>query len=190
MKIYKYENYDHYKSKQTEANKIKIRNVWVSIDTIRSISDIHGKANKILCHGTRNAAEQKYFKKFYPEAFIVGTEISDTASNFEMTVEWDFHNEKDEWKGIFDIVYTNSLDHCIDPVKALTTWKNQLSGNGKLYLEYFFEARSREWDPFEANRTELQELLSTVGFKHEGMFSSKSNAGFKSETLILSNASI
>ena len=62
MKIYQYKDYDEYVASQIEANIRKIKNIWVEKKTIQEISRQHGPANTILCHGTRNAAEQKYFK--------------------------------------------------------------------------------------------------------------------------------
>lgn len=189
MKIWKYKDYEEYRDKQTEANKVKIKNVWVSRSTIRQIYELHGSADRIICHGTRNAAEQRLFKEFYSQAYIIGTEISDTAASFEMTVEWDFHEQNDHWKNHFDIVYTNSLDHAIDPMKALTTWKNQLSSSGRLYIEYYFLVKSREWDPFETDREELIGLFETAGLTNIESFTSKSSTGCISETFVCKNAS-
>lgn len=66
---------------------------------------ITGEAKTVLCHGTRNEKEQKLFLKKYPNAEIVGTEISHTAKDFPLTVQWDFHDIKDEWIGKFFIFF-------------------------------------------------------------------------------------
>ena len=97
MKIYKYSNHEEYIDIQTKANIRKLNNVWVDKETISKIYEMVPIAAFILCHGTRNAAEQKYFKHFYPYAEIIGTEISHTASKFEMTIQHDFHEIKEEW---------------------------------------------------------------------------------------------
>lgn len=189
MKIWKYRNHEEYKSKQIEANLAKINNVWVEKSTIQKISGIQPNASKILCHGTRNGAEQKFFKEFYPDAEILGTEISPTAKNFPMTIEWDFHKDNPEWHNKFDIIYTNSLDHSIDPIQALTVWKNQLSSNGNLYLEYYFKVRSRSWDPLEISKDEIYNLFHEVKIDCNTSFPSRSSTGQISETFICCHAS-
>lgn len=165
MKIYQYKSYDEYVDAQVKANVQKIKNVWVSKRTIQTIAKLQPNANTILCHGTRNAAEQKYFQESYPSAEIIGTEISHTADQFPMTVQWDFHNVKPEWVGKFDIVYSNAIDHSYDPTMLITTWRNQLSLNGTLYIEHGYnevDNRSRASDPLEINDAEIKFLISSA----------------------------
>ena len=168
MKIYKYENYEAYVEAQTKANIQKQKNVWVSEDTMQKIYDRQPFASNILCHGSRNAAEQKFFKKFYQSAQIIGTEISHTASQYEMTVQHDFHEVMNAWINKFDIIYSNSFDHSYDPVKCLNTWKDQLSSDGSLYLEHCWQPQhniSRWSDPLEISKEELLNLFMNVGLK-------------------------
>jgi hypothetical protein len=163
MKVYKYQNYEQYVKAQTEANVAKIKNIWVDKETIKKISFLQPDANFILCHGTRNAAEQKFFKEFYPTAKILGTEISHTAKKFPMTIQWDFHEINFEWLEKADIIYSNAFDHSYDPLKALNTWKSQLSENGKLYLEHGFsnaDNRARKSDPLEIYESDLLDLFN------------------------------
>jgi hypothetical protein len=185
MKIYQYKDYDEYVTAQTEANLIKINLVHVSKVTIKKIVKLHGHAESVLCHGTRNAAEQKFFKEFYPGADIVGTEISYSATQFPMTVQWDFHKENTDWIGRFDIVYSNSFDHSIDPVKALTVWQNQLTNNGKIYLEHSFHVRARSWDPLEIEVNELLDLFEQVGLTVLSQEKTQSNTKWPSEVFQL-----
>lgn len=165
MKIYTYDDYDHYVDAQTRANKRKLKNVWVEESTILTICH-QQPATNILCHGTRNGMEQQLFQQYFPTAFVIGTEISETAQDFEHTVQYDFHKENADWIRKFDIVYSNSLDHAHDPGLALNTWKAQLNATGKLFVEFGVDAgdnRSRESDPLEINHTEVVELFSQCG---------------------------
>ncbi len=91
MKIYKYKNYKEYVDVQTSTNKVKINNVWVTESSVKKIKSLQPNAEVIICHGTRNAAEQKLFYKYYPNSTILGTEISDTALNLPMTIHHDLH---------------------------------------------------------------------------------------------------
>ena len=79
--------------------------------------------------------EQEYFNKNL-NAEVIGTDISDTASNFENTVEWDFHDKRDDWVDKFDFIYTNSLDQSWNPKLALTTWLDQVHNNGIVFIEH------------------------------------------------------
>lgn len=169
MKIYKYSNYEEYVNAQIEANIKKNNNIWVQLETIEKIKSMQDKATYILCHGTRNGAEQKFFKKFYPDAIVIGTEISHTATTFEMTIQHDFHDYKEEWINKFDIVYSNSFDHSYDPTKSLSTWRDQIKGSGKLYLELMLDIdnRSSKSDPLEINENELKELIYSLSMKVE-----------------------
>merc|ERR1711920_1130260 len=67
---------------------------------------------------------------------VLGTEISDTAEQFPNTIQWDFHNAKAEWLSAADFIYSNSLDHAFDPLRALTQWMRCLQPRGVLFLEH------------------------------------------------------
>jgi len=169
MKIFEYKDYEDYKAAQTEANKEKLDFVWVTNFSVDEIFKRSGPfISSILCHGTRNAAEQTLFGQRYSNAYIIGTEISDTAKNFPKTVEWDFMKPKQEWIGKFDIVYSNSFDHCIDPVVTIKTWLDQLyPGTGKLYIDHGFKEertnKSRKWDPLELTIDEMDQQVAKAG---------------------------
>jgi len=164
IKIYQYKNYDDYVENQTRTNKLKLHWVYVNKKTINLIAQDKKTANNILCHGTRNGAEQKFFEKHFPNAYIIGTEISDTADQFPMTIQHDFTLPKDEWIGKFDIVYSNSIDHSINPRQTILTWKDQLSNDGHLYLEYS-EGQSvcQASDPLSATNNEIRDLIAKAG---------------------------
>ena len=165
MKIHKYTNHEEYVAAQIEANIRKLQNVWVDKQTIKHISSIQPQANTILCHGTRNAAEQKYFQEFFPNAEIVGTEISHTAKDFPMTVQWDFHEVNPDWIEKFDIVYSNAIDHSYDPTRVLSSWRDQLTTDGRLYIEHGYaetENYSRPSDPLEIHDEEIRYLITSL----------------------------
>lgn len=175
MKIYQYKDYNEYVESQIEANVRKLKIIWVEKKTIQQIAKHHGPANRILCHGTRNAAEQKFFKEFYPNAEILGTEISHTASRFPMTIQWDFNKTNNEWIEKYDIVYSNAFDHACDPKQTLAIWKQQVAPNGKLYLEHGYaetENKSSASDPVEIYEEELNMLFKELGLELVDTFES------------------
>ena len=171
MKIYNYESYEDYVNAQIEGNKRKIKNSYV--DPI-SLGGLVGhlyeqyslKPSTILCHGTRRGLEQQYFLDIYKSLGItpnvIGTEISPTAVDYPNTIQWDFHEVKDEWVGAVDLVYSNSFDHSYKPTDCLKAWMSCLSKNGVCVLEYSEECdtKSGKTDPFAASLDEYKEFIS------------------------------
>ena len=173
MRYHKYKDYNQYVEKQTRWNKIKEDWVWVWDGTIKSVAEDYGDdpAPKfILCHGTRGGWEQKYFKECYPDAEVLGTEISETATKYEMTIQQDFTKPVEGWIGRADIVYSNSIDHTIDIHTTLQTWREQLSEDGTMYLEIgnqVWGGRPSESDPLAITEEEFSECLYANRLKIE-----------------------
>lgn len=166
LKIYKYKDYDEYVEWQIRTNKSKAGWVYVKESTIRQIVEVAPFASNIICHGTRAGAEQKYFKKFLRNANILGTEISDNATDYPMTIQHDFNMQKPEWIGKFDIVYSNCIDHSIDPKATLKTWSEQLVETGIMCVEYSQRQSipgGNVNDPLDATLNEIVNLVEEIG---------------------------
>jgi len=170
LQIYKYKNLEEYKSSQEKANIRKINSVWVKEDVIIEISSyINSHIKDVsfgICHGTRGGAEQNFFKKhIINKVKIIGTEISSTATQFPDTIEWDFHNIKNEWIDNVDFIYSNALDHSYDPQYALTQWLKCLNENGLCFLEHTKGHNSPvdEVDCFSGDEETYRTLLNKVG---------------------------
>ncbi len=170
MKIYKYKSYEDYVKAQTDCNIKKLDRVYMREEIIQLISDYVKKnipSPKFgICHGVRNAWEVKRFRKVLGFD-IIGTEISVTADKFEHTIQWDFHNIKDEWVNNVDFIYSNSLDHSYNPKHCLSQWIRCLSNTGRCFIEWSLmcevpekRLKSMKADCFGANLFEYRELLS------------------------------
>ncbi len=195
MNIYRYPNYEAYVAAQVEANKRKLHNVWVRKETVRTIASYApASVLTILCHGTRNGAEQAMFREQYPHACVLGTEISDTAKDFPLTVQHDFHEPRYEWEGRFDIVYSNSWDHSYDPVKSLRTWRSQLTLIGRLFIELGVSPQvncSSAADPLEIQPAEALDLFAQEGLREATTFNSfgvRGNPEHQSVVFVLERA--
>tara|TARA_B100001093_G_C26468142_1_gene859365 strand:- start:61 stop:759 length:699 start_codon:yes stop_codon:yes gene_type:complete len=161
VKIYKYKNYEEYKKTQIYYNKKKLNKVWADKKTLKIISNflkVNIQSSKIkgICHGSRNGFEQKSLQEEIMNSEVIGTDISETATNFENSIIHDFHHEKAEWVNNFDFVYSNSLDQSYDPKKALEVWLHQVKKNGFIIIEHTDQHAVRasdKMDPFgvEAN---------------------------------------
>ena len=177
--LHKYNSYEEYKEAQIKLNKKKIDLVWADENTLKKVSNIvtnsmekQDKSQKEIlgiCHGTRNGFEQNFLNKIMPNSNIIGTDISETALKYENSVHWDFHDEKEEWLGKFDFVYSNSLDQSWKPKHALSTWLNQVKKDGVVILEhsiYHSPEHAGEGDPFGVRPVVMPYVL-TEWFGHK-----------------------
>lgn len=166
MKLHQYKNYDEYKSIQIEGNIKKINCSSTHRDNLSKICQLFISKLKPkfgLCHGTRRGIEQQTFiNNLHCE--VLGTEISPTAIQFPNTIEWDFHEVKDEWIGNCDFVYSNAWDHAMEPVKAIGNWIKCLNENGICILEYNpgHMHSSHALDPFKGTLDEFELFLKSI----------------------------
>ena len=173
MKLYNYKSYEDYVAAQIEANVRKLKNSYVDPTSLSSmVNHLYTKYSlepkQIICHGTRRGLEQQYFLDSYKvlglTPIVIGTEISHTATDYPNTIEWDFHNVKDEWVNSIDIVYSNSFDHSYKPTECLDSWMSCLSDNGVCVLEYSDicdnESKAGPADPFGASLEEYKDFIS------------------------------
>ena len=162
--LYVYNDYAEYKETQIEGNRKKINNVWVSEENIEFLSNYIKKnipqLNFGICHGTRNGAEQRFFKK-YLGVEVIGTEISPTATQFPDTIEWDFHEVKDEWLDSVDFIYSNSFDHSYDPERCLDAWMSCIKSSGVCIFEWTGgHISSSKLDPFGGTKRTYKKLIN------------------------------
>jgi len=167
MKIYKYSSIDEYKKIQEDGNKKKLDCVFVNEKVVETISKYIKK--KIsnpsfgICHGTRRGVEQMLFNK-YTGAEVIGTEVSSTATQFPNTIQWDFHDIKNEWINNIDFIYSNSIDHSYDPKLALSQWLKCLKDDGMCFIEYtVFNKHFSKLDCFAVDKMEMFEFIKSIG---------------------------
>lgn len=170
MEIYNYNSYEEYINAQIDANKRKIHNSYVDPVSLGFLvtflyKEYSLQPKQIICHGTRRGLEQQYFLETYSSLGIypniVGTEISPTANEYPNTIQWDFHDIKNEWINSIDLIYSNAFDHSCKPIECLDAWMSCLSNNGKCVIEYSAECDtiSGRIDPFAATLTEYREFI-------------------------------
>jgi len=161
---------DLYRALQTAANKMKIDSQWVPEAHIALLAaHMLGQGAEPLsgiCHGTRRGNEQIWFREHLgPQAQVFGTEISDTATDFPFTIQWDFHDVHPAWVGAMDFVYSNSWDHAHDPERAFAGWASCLGPGGYLLLDHgwnYQPGRVSAMDPFGITEAGLCAMLDRV----------------------------
>jgi hypothetical protein len=160
-------NYETYRRVQEEGNLRKLNLVYARQGDIEHVARYAerriGVVRSVLCHGTRNGAELRWFKAaLRGQPRVLGTEISSTAASFADTIQWDFHEILPEWENSWDLIYSNSWDHAFDPIRAFHNWMRCLTPNGLLFLEHSKNhepAAANLLDPFGAT---LNGLIKTV----------------------------
>jgi hypothetical protein len=163
VKQHEYASYEEYKNRQIITNAAKLNNVFVQEETLDVIAEkLKTKLKTIdfgICHGTRNGFEQKMLRGALG-ADVIGTEISPTASQFPDTIEWDFHEVKDEWINSVDFIYSNAIDHSYDPAMCFDKWMQCLRPGGYCILQWtVWHLKSNQDDPFGASLGEMVDLV-------------------------------
>jgi SAM-dependent methyltransferase len=168
MKKHKYKNEKEYLEIQTLWNKRKISSVWVSDASLDIVADEVKSINGLkfgICHGTRRGVEQARLRELLGIE-VIGTEISDTATQFQNTIQWDFHNVRPEWIGAVDFIYSNSLDHSHSPDIALKKWVSCLKPGGLCFIDWSSDHNDKhvnDLDCFGASESEMEEFLKSYG---------------------------
>ena len=173
MKFWKFKDYEKYKSAQVAGYTAKFStHRWVDTHGMRGlvsyIKDYNSDVSFGICHGTRRGIEQEEFNKTFEaidmDVNVIGTEIAgDAKTRFKDTIEWDFHEVKDEWIENVDFIYSNSFDHSYDPEKALNSWMKCLNEKGLCFIEWSDDSNSpsRPMDPYQASYEEYKELFES-----------------------------
>ncbi|NJD06557.1 MAG: hypothetical protein FIA97_08660 [Methylococcaceae bacterium] len=176
MKLYRYQNqkgnfdYERYRAAQVAGNKEKLHANWCDERCIKSLAGyiLRNVSNVSfgLCHGARRDHEQRWFREV-ANIEVIGTEISDTATQFPNTIQWDFHEVKEEWLGGVDFIYSNAYDHSYDPNKLFNAWFSCLKLGGLCILEYtkpgHQDEQVTEMDPFGLSIEELVHFIIVIG---------------------------
>jgi SAM-dependent methyltransferase len=170
MKKINFKNYEDYKNAQETTNKKKIDRIGISDieidDIVKYINTNIKNISFGLCHGVRNGYEIKQFSKKL-NCSVIGTDISETANQFENVIQFDFHNQRDDWIGKFDFIYSNALDHSFDPNLALRNWLDCLNDEGLCFigwsvLDSILDEKTRA-DCFAASKEEYEQLIKSEG---------------------------
>lgn len=161
-----YDDYQTYKRVQEEGNKAKLSAQFVKKGHIFFLAEwlkAKGPVRFGLCHGVRRGREQAWFRRRLDGAQVIGTDISETATEFENTVQWDFHDDNPEWQARADFVYSNSWDHAYDPGKAFAAWARCLVPGGQILIDHtrgHMPKSSNVLDPFGATREAVIRILN------------------------------
>ena len=158
-------DYERYKAIQEAGNKNKLDKSWAAEENIACVSAyLKERLPDIrfgICHGTRRGLEQQWFRKQLG-CEVIGTEISETATQFPHTIQWDFHEVKPEWRGAADFIYSNAFDHSYDPALCINRWMSCLKPDGICVIEHSSAHEPQgtsDLDPFGASLSIMPYLI-------------------------------
>jgi hypothetical protein len=165
MRLLTFSSYEQYVEAQTQTNRRKLKKIWVTPKELRAVAryvrrHIPGAAFG-LCHGVRNGYEVRRLRELLGIE-VLGTEISDTADQFEHVIRWDYHEVRPEWQEAVDFIYSNSWDHSYDPELMLERWVSCLRPQGRCFLHWnadYSRENAQGADCFSASLEEIQALV-------------------------------
>lgn len=129
------------KTDRLSANGVA-RDQWVDRPQLAVVAEYVQKHLQLvtkfaLCHGARSGREAVWFRELLPAEQVWGTELSPIAARHApWTMQGDFHDERPEWVGAADFVYTNALDHSFNSSLAITRWMRQVHANGATFIQW------------------------------------------------------
>jgi len=180
MELYKHDNYDWYVAVQKKLTAKKVRMAkagkffksWVGRKALRNINDMihtYTDPKTIVCHGCRLGVEVAVLQKLNPDSVVFGTDIYGDGYAYDKTYfrEMDFDTVPDEWKGYFDVIYSNSLDHSRNPINTLLAWKSELRPEGIMFINFHWGRGISREDCFHLDptnwREEVLEIAREIG---------------------------
>jgi hypothetical protein len=137
--IVNFSDHDDYLKKQLSSSNKKSSEIWVTENQLNYLcEDISNKFSEQhiegLCHGVKNGYELDYIKEKVVDCNVTGTDIIET--NRTDIIQMDFHEEKKEWIGKFDFVYSNCLNHSDNHQECFELWMNYIKEGGYCYLHW------------------------------------------------------
>lgn len=129
-----------YEKVQIAASMAKYALSWAKEDSCKAIVEIlrsEGVSPRsILCHGVRNGSELKFFSEAGVDE-VLGTDlyVPKDQTYFGTVVQHNFSEPELNWLGKFEYVYSNSLDHALNPIETLMIWAEQIEESGSILLE-------------------------------------------------------
>jgi hypothetical protein len=147
-KNYNAESYKHAQIKRHTVKRHKKRSVKfysrVSEIILSLVKDIESK--EMISLGSRNNHEKFCFSR----DLNCNVFSSDIAPSSKTDYIIDFNFMPDDWKDKWDIIYSNSIDHAINPTKTYEAWLACLKVGGLLVIGFLDggEATSHDCSTF------------------------------------------
>jgi SAM-dependent methyltransferase len=111
----------------------KTRNVKYYQSLSKTLLPYVNPNSNMVCLGTRNNHERDCFRKELNLKEVYSVDIS-PKSNADYVLDFNFLPT--EWENSWDIVFSNSIDHALDPTKIFYNWLDIVRPNGYLFIGF------------------------------------------------------
>ena len=103
------------------------------------LKKIYSSTNlEMICLGTRNNNERDIFNDLMNKENGILSNIGSLDISPESNANYimDFNKLPKDWKNRWDIIFSNSIDHCFDGNKCFTEWLRILKPGGLMYIMF------------------------------------------------------
>ena len=128
---------------------------------------------KMLCLGTRNNFERDYLRELLKNKHIFSLDIA-TKSNADFITDFnriEFTATQDNFEAapcLWAVIFSNAIDHCIDPSSSYLNWLDNVSTYGHLIVDFYAhvgEVNRHDCSSFTEETTSVfLKKLSTLNF--------------------------
>ncbi len=142
------------------------------------------RGKSVLCLGARIGTEVRAF--IDNGCFAVGIDVNPGPSN-QLVVSGDFH-ELVYADSSVDIVFTNSIDHCLDIIKIVKESKRVLRNGGYMIIEELGKSGKGPFESFAYDDfNDVLDVFYNNGFKlvHRKEFGQRKQGGDKGTLIVL-----
>lgn len=168
FEIKDYKNYLKYQLARTDKKSASFIEQPKRLGIFKKSLERVGKnvvgVEKICCMGVKTGYECSEFKKIEPfrnnTVFIDGVELSPIIkkyfklqNNYIKFYQYDFNKLPDNWIDKYDLIFSNSLDHCFDFVQTIDEWRRVLKQDKYLFLT-LSEAKNNYCDIYQFDMNE------------------------------------
>lgn len=157
-------NIDKYREAQIirhDAKKGKKRNKKHYEACMKIVLDLSTKNAEMLCIGTRNNHERDVWRSGLAEKNI-SVYSMDIAPLSKSDYIMDFNMLPDNWDGKWDIIFSNSIDHAVDPTKTFLHWADKVKVGGIMAIGFDMQSVLSESDCCVFSRESVDQFIEEI----------------------------
>jgi SAM-dependent methyltransferase len=130
-----------------KADKVRDVSYYVSVALAMLPHINQGGRLSMICMGTRNNNERDtLYHQLTGNGVNVGVASVDIAPSSQADFVFDFNECPIDWTGKWDILFSNSIDHAVDPSATFYEWLRIIKPGGLFVLQVNFDTDASDSD--------------------------------------------